>query len=70
MCHMAFKKKKMKISRICWLSFALNFSFAGAKMHIYGNSTDAEENTFSQKQMCIGKSIGIGKSNQHELVTW
>ena len=32
-----------------------------------------KEKHFSQKrwkQMCIGKNIGIGKSNQHELVTW
>jgi hypothetical protein len=42
------------------------------KRTFYGHFTDAEEKYFFSKQMRIGKSIGIGKSNQHELVitTW
>ena len=61
------------MKRIYWLPFETKVSIAGAKMRIYGHITGAEEKCFfikNWKQMSIGKSIGIGKSNQHELVTW
>ena len=76
MLYMPWKKKSKEREFKCyWLSwFALNFSFADAKIHIYGHFTGAEENYFfsiNSKQMRIGNGIciTIGKSNQHELVT-
>ena len=73
MSYGIFWKKKPKWREFYWLLFALNFTFADAKCTFYGHLTGAEEQYFfskNWKQMCIGKSIGIGKSNQHELVTW
>ena len=43
------------------------------KPEFYEHFTGAAEKYFFSKkvkQICIGISIGIHKSNQHELVTW
>ena len=69
-CPMAVKKPKWR--EFYWLSFALNFSF-GEKMHILWPFHCCSRKIFfltNWKQICIGISIGIRKSNQHELVTW
>ena len=45
--------KNAKMKRILIAFFALNVSFAGAKMPIYGNFTGAEENHLFDKKLEI-----------------
>ena len=69
MCRMALKKKP-KWREFYWLSFALNFSFVGAKTRILWPFHCCQTKIFFHKKTGIGKSRGIGATNQHEIVTW
>ena len=73
MCHMTVKKSQ-QWREFYWLSFALNFSFVGAKMRILFIFLRPfhcrQTKIFFHKKTGIGKSRGIGATNQHEIVTW
>ena len=73
MCCMALGKKPKWRECYC-IGFHLYYILAlqVQKMCIYGHYTGAVETYFFSKKLktlCIGKSIGIGKSHQYELVT-
>ena len=62
-------EKKNKMKRILLAFICTKFQLCGCKnAHFMAISLLPNKNIFSQKKTGIGKSRGIGATNQHEIV--
>ena len=73
MLYVIDKNAKMKRTLLAFICTKTQL-WKGRTAHFMAILLVQKKNTFSQKTgnkyMYIGQSIGIGASNQHELVSW